>query len=536
MSAIVDRFQKRQIAKAKRARQSHLQQVADLQLVVELLETGGDDKIHHGIKAGIDEAYAIDKSPPVSVQQASDLLANLRHEFDQQRFGELAGSVRRGVLESIAGPFGIGRLLHRYDKDGGPVTTPHNARQGVYSLPEDKARFEMPFDRSDYEKNFRKMRRARLRIPDEIIDAYTGRTLPRDGRMHLDHVRAAKRIHSDDTLRLATNADDRNRIANHNDNIVPTHCILNQSKKDSDLKDWRDAKTDGVRSNGKRFGVDDARADAIYERAEKRYGAQKTAAVAKHFAGRVGQESSIAAARMGLQQSVGLLLAELATTVFDEIRDIAANGFKGGTLDRTFMDALTERFTHIGQRLLARWADIVAAFKNGAIAGLLSTIFTMLINAIQTTLRSLVRIIREGGLSLLRAIKLLLNPPAGMSANQVSHEASKIILAGVAIVGGVALEEAVSKWVGGLGIPLAGPVTAAVVGIGTGLVTMLGVYMIDKIDLFGAVAQERQDHVLDMLTKKFNDAATDIAHGLAAFEPIDLITHGTYLSAPMPAE
>ena len=121
-------------------------------------------------------------------------------------------------------------------------------------------------------------------------------------------------------------------------------------------------------------------------------------------------------------------------------------------------------------------------------------------------------------MSLLRAAKLLLNPPEGMTLQQAAHEASKLILAGVVIIGGIALEEIVSKWTDS--IPLGGAISAVVIGLVTGLGTVLGAYMIDKIDFFGVIADARQGHVISSLTQRFDDAHRTIDDCLAAFEPV----------------
>ena len=470
------------------------------------------------LEAACNAAYDIDTHPSISLQDAAALLSEVRKEFDQKRIDELMRATRRSVLESISGPFGLGGVLHRLDKDGGPVTTVHNARQGIYANADDRDRFEAPFDRRDYEKDFPKMRKSILQTEGGIIDSYTGNILPNDGRMHLDHVKSAREIHSDELLRLATSRENRNEIATNHDNIAPTFCSLNQSKNDRDLMEWKNAKGKDGAPNGKRYAVDDRRADVVYGKAQNHFKAEKIVAVTTHFGQEVGRDAMITGAGMGVQQALGLLLAELGDALFDEVKDIFINGFNGGAIDKGFIDVVREKFTRVGERVLDRWKDAVEAFKAGALAGFLSTIVTTLINMFLTTAKRIVRMIREGGMSLLRAAKLLLNPPEGMTLQQAAHEASKLILAGVVIIGGIALEEIVSKWTDS--IPLGGAISAVVIGLVTGLGTVLGAYMIDKIDFFGVIADARQGHVISSLTQRFDDAHRTIDDCLAAFEPV----------------
>jgi hypothetical protein len=286
--------------------------------------------------------------------------------------------------------------------------------------------------------------------------------------------------------------------------------------------EWKNAIGKDGRPNGERYGVDNELTAKVYNKARKHYMVAKLVAATKHFGMEIGREGAVTAAGMGAQQALGLLLAELSDALFDEIKDICTNGFKGGSLDKAFFLAVKERFTRVGQRLLSRWADAVDAFKTGALAGLLSVIVTTLINTVLTTAKRLVRLIREGGRSLLRAVMLLANPPDGMSSREAVHEASKIILAGAIVIGGVALDEIVSKWTAG--IPLADTVTTVIVGLATGLGTVLGTYMIDKVDLFGVIGDARQNYVVAALSHRFDDAATAIEDTLAALEPVRLLT------------
>jgi hypothetical protein len=163
MSERIDRYKKRRHEMANRAQRRHLREVAQPALVAQLLEAKGNESIGLMTEAPRKDAYDINLTPAVSAQEASALVAEMRKEFDQQRVEELTASVRQNVLATIVGPFWIGTILHRRDADGGPVTTVHNARRGVYAKSVDKERFETPFDRTNYERGFSKARRALLR-------------------------------------------------------------------------------------------------------------------------------------------------------------------------------------------------------------------------------------------------------------------------------------------------------------------------------------------------------------------------------------
>jgi len=157
------------------------------------------------------------------------------------------------------------------------------------------------------------------------------------------------------------------------------------------------------------------------------------------------------------------------------------------------MQDLQLRFERIAAAVSARWRDVVASFGEGFLAGLLSNIVTTIVNALVTTGARAVRMIREGTLSLLRALRMMLCPPEGLTPCQAAHEGMKLLAAGGIIVGGIALEEAVNAMflaAGPLAV-LAPVLTAAVVGAAAALGMAVTAHLIDKVDLLGVVRDQR---------------------------------------------
>jgi hypothetical protein len=50
-----------------------------------------------------------------------------------------------------------------------------------------------------------------------------------------------------------------------------------------------------------------------------------------------------------------------------------------------------------------------------------------------------------------------------------------------------------------------------------------GVYLLDKLDLFGAIAGQRQDHVFKVLGERFEDAYERAEHHLEVLAPVQLL-------------
>jgi hypothetical protein len=114
--------------------------------------------------------------------------------------------------------------------------------------------------------------------------------------------------------------------------------------------------------------------------------------------------------------------------------------------------------------------------------------------------------IREGIFSLLKALKTFLFPPKELSFSQAAHEALKLLAAGGVVVGGVALEEAVEKLILSVPLftPIAGMLTAILVGAATALSMTFVCYLLDKLDLFGAIRAERDKQIIGELDTRIS--------------------------------
>lgn len=443
----------------------------------------------------------------VGVDEVTQMLEEIHSKWDQRQVELLLKSCRNSVTSSIVGPFGLGSLVAAMDKEGGNVTTVQNADQGVYANEADRNRYDIKFDRTNYEGGgLGPKRKALFQGQDKVYDAYKGTETPKDGRTHLDHVISAKEIHDDKWLRLATESEQRDKIATRESNLVPTDSALNQSKSDRDLKEWMNSKRKDGATNAEYFGVDTRRAEAVYNEAKKDYRTQKTVAVAKHFGKELGVTGVHEGAKMGLQQSFGLLLTEFFSASFDEISDAYKHGFRDSLSSQTFFEALRKRLSRIVKRVTSRWRDALTAFKEGALSGFLSNLVTMLINTLVTTGKRIVRVIREGLMSIMKALKMALFPPEGLSGAEAADAALKLLATGVTVSLGILAEETVEKTVTlffntNLPVlaPYAGTVSAVFVGAMTGIASALLVYGLDKLDIFGANGAKRHAAVLQEL-------------------------------------
>lgn len=191
---------------------------------------------------------------------------------------------------------------------------------------------------------------------------------------------------------------------------------------------------------------------------------------------------------MGLQQALGLIFLEIVDALYAEAVDVFKNGFK--TNDESFFKELKTRFNRVASRILNKRKEIVVAFGEGALSGFISNLITTLINMIYTTSTKAIRAIREGFFSIFKALKIMTNPPPGLTLKEACHEASKLIATGAVVSIGILLDEVIEKLIistpiiGPLLTPFAKVLSEVTSGILIGVTSALVVYLIDRIDIF----------------------------------------------------
>lgn len=440
--------------------------------------------------------------------------ADLDVRLKDQSMAALIANGRRSVIHAIVRPLGLDRLFARLDRDGGSVLTPHNAeaaRRGEIEMDAVAdpgqaaayaARRNAPYSHEDYEGGMAAMRKARFKDPAPLRDGYAPqRELPRDGRTHLDHVIAAKQLHEDRDVNFFLTADEKRALVNDDANLEFTEAPLNQSKGDIPLSEFMNKRRkDGTR-NAEHFGMDRDASEARERVAQERRDRAVDARAATYYTKTTAAAAARGAGTLGLQQAAGVALVELALGLFDEVRDLWRHRSKPASV----IDDLLARARRVGERVLASWREIAGAFVGGALVGALSTIITTIINTVVTTLRRVVRLLRDGILALSRAVKLLVAPPAGLDGAQAAHQASILLPTAIATSAGVAAEEAVEKALIAA-VPLLAPVApvlaTAGVGLATGVAALVLVALLDRVDLFGAVAYERGEQRLAAMRQR----------------------------------
>jgi len=469
----------------------------------------------------------------VDSNEVKELLSSLNQEFDKKKLDELFSKTKEDLKQSIIVPFGLGKVISAYDKAGGNVDTIYNVRQDIYAT--DKARKEYK-NQEEYNSHrvhsdsryIRQNKETTLQQKEgTLIDKYTHQKIRIQDNKNLDHIISAKETHDDKGRVLAGIPTED--LANIDKNFNPTLDSINKSKGAKSPKEFADyLDNNRIERQNKISSLENSMTITDKERKElkklkslenvdtnevRKIGKEARLEQDKHinkkyyssdkFLKKTINSSAKEGLKMGTQQAFGILLIELFTSAFKEIKLAMDKGLEG---DNLFSD-IKIRLKRVSKDISSKWKDVIKGFSGGFISGFISNIITTLINTVVTTGKKFVRIIREGIFSLLKAFKMLISPPKGMSHREASHEATKIFFGGLVLVGGIALEEIIEKLILSIPIliPLASILTAVIVGSITVILMALVTYLIDKFDILNVIQVERNKYINNSLDTRISN-------------------------------
>ena len=536
----IERFKKHKKTQERIEHRRGLSLAADQNLVQHYLESEVDFNSIKNSTEKLNRIYERQTNIDVTDKDVNDLLQKMKNDFNQEHFKSLVSACKKDVISAIVIPFGLGRVISKFDKNGGNVTTTRNFEQGVTATPEDTERYSewtksnTEFNREPYDydikvdkegcpiknKNgdFKKTQFNSTKKKDifkkmednsSVIDGYTGKELGLKNKdkidshksIHLEHITSVKEIEISSKNHLFAKGEtpeerqsDRVGLARNDNNLTLIEGSVNNSKGCEDLQEW-------VKKKGDHYDVKPELIEREYKKSKNFLEDESL----KRQVKKQGTETAITGAtegvKMGRQQALGIILYEFFDAVFDELHDVYKNGFSTESSGDRFLHIVKERLSRIVNRIVSRWKDAGTSFADGFISGFLSNLVTVVINMFIRTGTRIVRIIREGFFSLMKAMKMICFPPEGMTIAQAAHEASKLIAAGLVVTGGIAIEQYIDTMIKTMPMlePFADILTSILIGGLTGLATTLIVYAIDKIDFFKVNDDEKHVFIMNKL-------------------------------------
>lgn len=431
------------------------------------------------------------------------------------------GELNKTVTHSLVTTFSLDFLLFE-DKKGGDVNTIHNVRQGVWATDEARQAFENRemYDSCAYHQDVNYIQRGRddkvKQQAGELVDNYRGTTVATTENRQLDHIISAHEIHNDPGRILAGLSGVE--LANQDSNFQSTNGYLNNKKSNLPMRDFVEKLPKFIQDKQQSISVnrhkltsmpeetpeqrhkkqqlkDKIRKDEEHLKTLEMYNDKKDEMLkadkkardaynkevnsgyykSSKFLQNAGKAAANQGFRMGVRQAVGLVLAE----IWFELKEAVPTIIKKCRADfqfETFWGELKITLTNIFERVKLRFKDMLTAFKDGFIGGILSSITTVFLNVFFTTGKLLGRLIRESWNNLVQAIKLVVFNPEDLAFGDLMRELTRIILASVSTIAGVALNQHLNTV---LTIPFGTEISSFISALLTGLLVMGTGYFLD---------------------------------------------------------
>ena len=445
--------------------------------------------------------------------------------------------LHKTVVSSLTTSFGLDFLLFE-DKKGGDVDTIQKAREWqkeITSTGESDIHISdslrSSFDRSgqnneaynstayhshkDYKETNR--RDSSLRKKGEMNDEYRNKTANIKDKIDLDHIVSANEVHND-AGRILSGVKGES-LANQDSNLISTHASINRSKSNLTMAEFIEkipsrienrktkltqntetlalmpTKTPQQRDEKRKLEakIDNdknfiASLEEAYNNKDKMLELDansrrvNTKVINKHyytsskFLKSTANASANAGMRMGLRQSVGLVLGEVWFELREQIPLIFKKCKDNFELN-VFLSHVQETMNNIWKRVCERFKDILESFKDGALAGMLSSITTTIINIFFTTQKLVAKLIRETWNNLVQAAKLIFFNPEKLALGELTKEVSRLLGMGISVAIGSLLNQHLSGLIGA--IPFGLEISAFVSALVTGILTVGMSYFLD---------------------------------------------------------
>lgn len=459
------------------------------------------------------------------------------HFSDPSRMGldDLFKEYRSVLFNSLITTFGLDSFLFR-DIDGGNVQTMHNAKNKVYANEEFRERGERQYKRDDYATaNYMNARRKQdFQQNEKIVDGYTGKDLPKDGRAHLEHVVSAKENHDNVEMRILFSKNGMHEIVNDKNNTIYTDSSLNMSKSDSSLGEWKDKpnRKNQDKTNAEAFELDEKMATKVDKNARKVIEEKVARKKMQHYAGSIASDSIKQGGKLAVRQALGVVLTEAACCLIDEVPQIMRDLKQNFSIEQ-FFEKMAKLVGETFNRIKLKFKAVWDALGEGFFSGIFTSITTAVVNMFLTTAKNVVTLIRQCFVSITAALKVLILNPDKLSAGERTVAALKILLTGASAVLGVIANQAVSDILSGTGIaaiPLVGEVLVDVIPafIGTlltGIMTVTVLHYMDHSPQVQQLIEFINNFVVDKYASAVNaykDANAKIDRYISELMAIDL--------------
>ena len=393
---------------------------------------------------------------------------NIKKQIGELKTETILESCKETVVSNLCEKFAINRLIALGDKDGGAVTTLHNAKNQVFANDKDRNQFNRAYNDEIYHKknNLYKQRKQELeKLSEEgkLTDIYTGENISgkrtvidKNGNacekniFDTEHKNSAKGMHERDDFRFAYDEKSGADLVNSKENLGATRYDRNRSKREKELDIWANQKStkDPTKTNAEYFGIDIEYADKQIKDAKKFLDKNVAKAKLKKYSKELTTTSLSVGGKTFLYSAIGQISVEFVRAVFDSLVEAFRNRHTKSLAE--ILDIFKSHIRKAIEHIKSNWKEILSNSFEGALINILNNLHVFSINLVVTTLRNVVSMIRAGFTTVCSAIKLLCNPPKNMTEDERNDAVCKILVFGMVEVSSLALTESITNLLKGL--------------------------------------------------------------------------------------
>jgi hypothetical protein len=466
--------------------------------------------------------------------QIEVLLKQINSLPNQQQQTDFVEQFQHMMIDQLLGPFGLSRVLFQ-DRDGGAITSVHNFEEGIVANDADAERHgswqaanAQKFQRGDYNAKLDELHDDMSADDGKYYDGYRapGTELPQGPLTAArDHVVAASEVERSSRGHLGQTREERVATASQDENVVLTGFNMNSSKGDEDLLAWaaKPSSKDPSKTNAEYYDLDEQAIQQKYREAKGAVDSEQKKAVLLKQGGELLIEGGKAAGYLAMRQMLGMILKDVVQGLISDVRYLVREGFNGAT---SLLDLVKQRLEQTFATLREKWAEYLKAGASAGLSGFMSTLITLVINSFITTAKNIVALIREGVMALVRAVQVIVSPPAHMTKGEVAFEVFRLLSAAVVTCLGLALEETIKKAIEA--IPLLMPIAAELAPVITGIIT-------GSLTLFTVLAFDRIKSAIAFRNKQMADVHRGQVVGLLKIKQTVLMLDAAYQNMTLTA-
>lgn len=419
--------------------------------------------------------------------------------------------INQVVTKSLVTTFGLDFLLFE-DKKGGDVDTIQNVRQDIWATEAEKIKYENreKYDSAAYHQHHNYIQKGRndkqAQENGTLKDKYRkDKNLSKGQNRDLDHIISAHEIHNDAGRMLA--GLDGVALANQDSNLSSTASSINRTKKQHSVDKFLDNLPETISNreielsklNQKLHGMPQSTPQERHEfqqvqdkirkkqqsldelkqvdsesmkKVDERARAENEKQINSYYQSTKFFKASLTSAgiaglKMGLRETLGLILAE----IWFEIKAVIPSIYvKYKTVEfriKNFLDDLKDTVLNIIERVKQRFKDVVSSFRDATISGVFASLSTTVLNIFLTTTKFWGKIIRETWLNLIKVMKMVFFNPENLSTGELTKATFKILSASIGIIVGMLMHEGLaalnSMPLGNLVVDFASALTSGIV-------------------------------------------------------------------------